>query len=111
MSRPTLLKLSIVIALTIAAGSANAATSFSVLTPIGITSFAPSNNVTLGVASQPGGYSAHAKHFSGDRVVAFTNTDSKLYYSSGAAVGATIAAPTASDTYSTLSAGGVWKSM
>jgi hypothetical protein len=111
MSRPTLLKLALVIALTMAAGSAYAASSFSVVTPVGITSFAPSNNVTLGVASEAGGYSAHAKHFSGDRVVGFTNTDSKLYYSSGATVGAAVAAPAASNTYSALSTDTAWKSM
>jgi hypothetical protein len=56
-------------------------------------------------------FSANSKHLNGDRVIAFTSTDSRLYFSSGATVGSTVAAPTASNEYSALSTTAGWNSM
>jgi len=105
------MKLALVIALTIAAGTAYGSSQLSVTSAVGATSFAPSNNVTVGVASAASMYSANAKHLNGDRIIAFVSTDSKLYYSSGAPVGSTVAAPGASDSYTNLSATTGWNSM
>ena len=115
MARPTLMKLALVIALTIAAGTAHATgTVISATTPVGAASFAPSNNVQIGVAADDTNYSANSKHLNGDRVIGFVSTDSKLYYStgSGVTVGSTTANPSTSTQYSTLSAtGSGWNSM
>jgi hypothetical protein len=105
------MKLSLVIALTLAAGSAYAGCVLSVVSPVGSTSFSPSNNVSIGVTSDAKGYSANSKHSSGDRYVGFVNTDSKLYYFSGAAIGAQASAPAATDTYSNISSTTGWLSM
>ena len=115
MARPTIMKICLVIALTIAAGEAYAtsytATTLSGPTSVGASSFSPSNNVTIGVASAASMFSANSKHLNGDRVIAFTSTDSRLYFSSGATVGSTVAAPTASNEYSALSTTAGWNSM
>ena len=110
MARPTIMKICLVIALTIAAGESYAATSYTATkltnaTAVGAASFTPSNNVTVGVMSSASAYSANAKHLNGDRVIAFTSTDSRLYYSSASSlVGATVDAPSAADTYTACSA-------
>ena len=112
MARSNLIKIAFVVALTMAAGSAYAASAtITSPTAIGSGSFVPSNNVQIGVTATDSMFSANSKHFNGDRIVAFTSTDAKLYYSSGATVGATVAAPSASNQYSSCSAGGVWNSM
>ncbi len=110
MARPTIMKIALVIALTMAAGSAYAS-QISAPVAVGAGSFVPSNNVTIGVVSVASMFSANSKHLNGDRIIAFTSTDAKLYYSSGATVGTTAAAPGASNSYSTLSAGTPWNSM
>lgn len=111
MARPTIMKIALVIALTIAAGSAYASSQLSSATAVGATSFTPSNNVTIGVASGNSEFSANSKHLNGDRIIAFTSTDSKLYFSSGATVGTTVGAPTASNSYSALSSTTGWNSL
>lgn len=111
MARPTIMKIALIIALTMAAGSAYASDTITAARAVGASSFTPSNNVGVGVASADSAYSAHAKHLNGDRIVAFNSTDSKLYFSSGASVGSTVAAPAASNTYSALSTTSGWKSM
>jgi hypothetical protein len=111
MARPTLMKLALVIALTIAAGTAYGASQISNTTAVGASSFSPSNNVTIGVASVVTEYSTNAKHLNGDRVIAIYSGDPKIYYSSGAQTGSTVAAPAASNTYSNLSTTSGWNSM
>ncbi len=111
MVRPTIMKIALVIALTMAAGSAYASSTITTVTGLGASSFTPSNNVQIGVASSDSMYSANSKHLNGDRIIAFVSTDSKLYYSSGATVGSTVAAPSASNSNSNLSATSGWNSM
>lgn len=113
MARTSLMKIALVVALTIAAGTTYASSNITSATAIGGGSFSPSNNVQIGVASSDAGYSAHSKHLNGDRVIAIVNTDSKLYYSSGSGVtvGSTFAAPSASDTYTNLSSTTGWTSL
>jgi len=111
MARPTLMKLALVIALTIAAGTAYGASQLSNTTAVGASSFAPSNNVTVGVSAIAQEYSANAKHLNGDRIIAIYSGDPKIYFSSGAPVGSTVAAPSASNTYSALSTTSGWNSM
>ena len=111
MARPTVMKIALVIALTMAAGSAYASSTITTATAVGASSFTPSNNVGIGVASGNSQFSAHAKHLNGDRIIAFTSTDSKLYFSSGATVGATVAPPSSSNSYSALSTTSGWTSM
>jgi hypothetical protein len=111
MARKDCLKIALVIALTIAAGSAYASSQITAGVAMGGGSFAPSNNVTIGVASTAGGYSVNSKHFNGDRVIGGCNTDPKMYFSSGAAVAHTVAAPAASDSYTGLSTTTGWTSL
>jgi hypothetical protein len=111
MARPTLMKLALVIALTIAAGTAYASSVISVTTPVGASSFAPSNNVSIGVVSTISLYAANSKHLNGDREIAFTSTDSRLYYSSGCPVASPVTAPGAATDYSTISGMTGWNSM
>ena len=112
MARSSLIKVAFVVALTMAAGSAyGASVSISIPTAIGSGSFVPSNNVRIGVTATDSMFSANSKHFNGDRIIAFTSTDAKLYFSSGASVGSTATPPSAADQYSSCSAGGVWNSM
>lgn len=111
MARTNMIKLAFVIALAMAAGSAYASSNLTGPIAIGAGSFVPSNNVRVGVASGDSLFSAHAKHLNGDRMVAMVSTDAKLYFSSGAGVGSTVAPPSASDTYTNLSATAGWTSM
>lgn len=112
MARPTIMKVALIIALTMAAGTAYAgSTVITSVTSVGASSFTPSNNVEVGVASDGSAYSANAKHSKGNRIIAFSSTDSKLYYSTSTTdlVGASLTAPAAASTYSTMPSG--WISM
>lgn len=111
MAKSNLIKIALVVALTMVAGSAYASSNITGIQAIGSGSFVPSNNVQVGVAAADSMFSAHAKHLNGDRIIAMVSTDAKLYFSSGASVGSTVAAPAASNTYSNLSGTTGWKSM
>lgn len=110
MARKDFLKLAFVIALTMAATTAYGSTQFTGTGAVGAGSFTPSNNVSITAVSAATGYSANSKHSSGDRIIGFSNTDAKLYYSSGAATGS-VAAPAASNTYTNLSSTTGWSSL
>lgn len=112
MARPTIMKIALVIALTMAAGSVYAGTAkITSVTSVGASSFTPSNNVQVGVNSDGAAYSANAKHLKGNRLIAFSSNDSKLYYSTSTAelVGVELTAPSAVTSYATMGAG--WNSM
>lgn len=112
MARPTLMKLALVIALTMAAGTAFAAgTNITATTAVGNSSFSPSNNVTIGCASSNTDYSVYSKHLNGDRVMGIYSADPKIYYSISAA-GTTVSAPSASNANNAMSASSSgWTSM
>lgn len=107
MARPTIMKIALIIALTMAAGSAHASVISSAV-QIGVSSFTPSNNVSIGVKSDAAAYSAHAKHSGGNRYVAFSSADAKLYFSTVEPTTA-FADVAASSTYLTMPSG--WTSM
>jgi hypothetical protein len=64
------------------ANSAHASTTITAATVMGNTSFTPSSNVTVSVATDSAGttYSARAKHQKGDRTVGCLSGDAKIYY-------------------------------
>ncbi|HIJ80943.1 MAG TPA: hypothetical protein HPP76_04485 [Desulfuromonadales bacterium] len=87
MAKPTMLKLALVIALTMAASSAYATTKFTGATAVGGTSFSSSNKVSVYAASDAVGsyYVVNSAHDLGDKCIAAAAGDAKLYYTTAAA--------------------------
>jgi hypothetical protein len=99
MARPTVLKIAVVIALTMAASAAYSATSISGSTDLGGGTFTPSNKVTISVATDGTSgsfngtaYGAVAKHSSGDKNIASNNADPKIYFKTADVTSSVIAA-------------------
>jgi hypothetical protein len=114
MAKKNLLKLALVIALSMAATSAYSATTISVSTALGGSSFSCSNKVDIGIATDGTNtqfdgtaYSARSKHFSGDKVIATMSGDSKLYWKTRA-VGSSVDAAATNDTFTATA---TWTSM
>ncbi len=115
MAKSTLLKLSLVVALSLAASSVYAATEFTGATAVGGTSFSASNKVhvygkTNGATSgafDSTAYGIASAHESGDKVIGSKSGDAKLYFTTTSAGAATGTASAITDT-TNLSA---WTSM
>ena len=112
MARPTILKVAVVIALTMAASAAYSATTISASTDLGGGTFTPSNKVSISVATDGTAnsfngtaYGAVAKHGQGDKNIASNNVDPKLYFKT-AAVTSTVITATSNMTFDTS-----WTSM
>jgi hypothetical protein len=100
MAKPTMLKLALVIALSMAASSAFA-TEYSGATSIGGTSFSSSNKVRVYVKTNgtsgsfdSSQYRIAGAHELGDKIVGAANSDSKLYFTTSTAGTATATACT-----------------
>jgi hypothetical protein len=112
MSNKSIFKLCLVIALSIAATSAyGAATTISGQLQIGGGTFSPSNKVTITYDSGPASdnassYVAKSKHSAGDRIIATSNADPKMYYSQ-VDVSVVTPASASTDTFG----GNAWTSM
>ena len=112
MSTKNTFKLCLVIALTMAATSAfGAATTISGQVQIGGGTFSPSNKVEItydsGLASSnASSYVAKSKHLSGDRQMATSNADPKMYYKT-VAVTTAIESSSSTETFG----GTAWTSM
>lgn len=98
MARPTILKVAVVIALTMAASAASAAT-ITGATDLGGGTFTPSNKVKISVATDGTSgsfngtaYGAVAKHDQGDKNIASISTDPKLYFKTAAVTSTIITA-------------------
>lgn len=112
MSKPVLLKLSLVIALSIAASAAYGAALFEGTTSVGGTSFTASNKVKVYGASDAGdNYSIRSGHIGGDKVIASRSGDAKLYFSATAVGAATTAASAAASGDATGTTYDSWTSM
>ena len=113
MSKPVLLKLSLVIALSIAASAAGAATLYEGTTSVGGTSFTASNKVQVyGSSNAAELYEIRSGHINGDKVIASRSGDAKIYFvttSVGAAT--TTAASAASGNATSTSVYNSWTSM
>ncbi len=119
MARPTMLKLALVIALTMAASSAFAATAFrGANNDIGGSSFSASNKVTV-VAATDGtnsttydgqNYSIRAYHSAGDKVIAGKSGDSRIYFATTTpGNGSALSGAATGDDYA--GSAGTWSSM
>lgn len=111
MSKKSIFKLCLVIALATTASSAFGATIISGPLQIGGGTYSPSNKVQISYdagpfASNCSQYVARSKHSAGDREIATTNTDPKMYYKI-MAVTDTVEASVSSDTFG----GSSWTSM
>lgn len=103
MTAKDLLKVSLVLTL-VACGSTAYATAFSgAFSFANGSSFTPSSNVTMELASAPANYAATAQHLSGDRVYFANNADSHIYYTTKATGTTTSIGPTATQTELTWS--------
>jgi len=98
MARPTILKVAVVIALTMAASAAYSAT-ISASTDLGGGTFTPSNKVSISVATDGTAnsfdgtqYGAVSKHTQGDKNIASNNSDPKLYFKTAAVTSSVITA-------------------
>ncbi len=112
MSKPVLLKLSLVIALSIAASAAGAATLYEGTTSVGGTSFTSSNKVKVyGSSDAAENYSIRSGHNGGDKVIASRSGDAKLYYSTTTVGAATAAASAAASGDATGTTFNSWTSM
>ena len=80
MTRKSMLKIALTVTLTLAASAAIAATLVTGAISMGGGSFATSNNVTIVASATTSAYTAASKHLNGDRTVATTNTDPKMYF-------------------------------
>lgn len=103
MAKPTMLKLALVIALTMAASSAFAAgTLYSGATSVGGTSFSASNKVRVYYANDAtatnsfngSNYVINSAHDQGDKVIGAASGDAKLYFTTTTAGAATTTAST-----------------
>jgi uncharacterized protein YpuA (DUF1002 family) len=101
MAKPTMLKLALVIALSMAASTAFAATAYSKVTSVGGTSFSSSQKVivylsTNGTSTSFDGttYAVAGAHELGDKVIGAQASDSNLYFTTATAGSATAAAST-----------------
>ncbi len=101
MAKPTMLKLALVIALSMAASAAYATTAFSGSTSVGGTSFSSSNKVTVyaatnGTSTSFDGttYVINGAHNAGDKVIGASAGDAKLYFTTTTAGIATDTAKT-----------------
>lgn len=98
MAKQSILKIAVVVALTMAASAAYAAT-ISASTDLGGGTFTPSNKVSISVATNGTSgsfdgtqYGAVAKHSSGDKNVASNNADPKLYFKTAAVTSSVVTA-------------------
>lgn len=94
-----MLKLALVIALSLAASSAFAATLYTGSTSVGGSSFSASNKVSVYLATDGTSgsfdgtnYAIAGAHEAGDKVIGAKNGDSSLYFTTAAAAAATAAA-------------------
>ena len=106
MAKSTLLKLSLVVALSLAASSVYAATKYTGATAVGGTSFSASNKVhvygktngTTASGFDNTAYGIASAHESGDKVIGSKSGDAKLYFTTTNAGAATGTASTIADT-------------
>ena len=100
MTAKDLLKVSLVLTL-VACGSTAYATAFSgAFSFANGSSFTPSSNVYMELASGTSSYAATSQHMSGDRIFFANNSDSHIYYTTKSA-GSTSAISPASNTTET----------
>lgn len=112
MAKHNVLKIAVVVAFTMAASSAFAATTISASTDLGGGTFTPSNKVSISVNTNGTGgsfdgtgYGAISKHSAGDKNIASVSGDPKLYFKT-ASVSSSVITATSNMTFDTT-----WTSM